>query len=188
MPGKQLEAFLDEFGAQYICLSHPPAYTAQQLAHHGHIAGDRVAKTVIIELDGKMAMLVMPATWRVHWDRLSQVLETDFVDLADEVEFQDRFPDCEVGAMPPFGHLFGMAVYCSEALARQPDIAFAAGSHEESIHMNTADFLRLVNPVVIEQGFIKPGSRKPAWLYPKRKQSPVAEPARHLESWELAGY
>lgn len=80
--------------------SDTPAYTAQQLAHHGRIAGDRVAKTVIIELDGKMAMLVMPATWRIHWERLSDVLETDFVELADEMEFKDRFPDCEVGPCP----------------------------------------------------------------------------------------
>ncbi|SFR81338.1 Ala-tRNA(Pro) deacylase [Marinobacter daqiaonensis] len=187
MPGRQLKAFLDKSGVDYLSMTHPPAYTAQQLAHHGHIAGDRVAKTVIIELDGKMAMLVMPATWRIHWDRLSHVLETDFVELADEMDFKDRFPDCEVGAMPPFGNLFDMAVYCSEALTRQPDIAFAAGSHEESIHMKTADFLQLVQPVVIEQGFIRPRSGRPAWL--KRKPATdIASSERQIESWELAGY
>lgn len=73
----------------------PPAFTAQQLAHHVKIAGDRVVKTVIIELDGKMAMLVMPATWRIRWDRLTHILDTDFVDLADEQEFQDRFPSAK---------------------------------------------------------------------------------------------
>src|SRR5690554_1366527 len=73
MPVKQLTEFLDEAGVEYMCLSHPPAFTAQQLAHHVKIAGDRVVKTVIIELDGKMAMLVMPATWRVRWDRLSRI-------------------------------------------------------------------------------------------------------------------
>ena len=187
MPGKQLKAFLDQSGADYIALSHPPAYTAQQLAHHGRIAGDRVAKTVIIELDGKMAMLVMPATWRIHWERLSDVLETDFVELADEMEFKDRFPDCEVGAMPPFGNLFDMPVYCSEALTRQPDIAFAAGSHEESVHMKTADFLALVNPVVIEKGFIRPGARKPAWMQ-RRQQAAPAPSEDQIEQWELAGY
>ena len=112
MPVQQLKEFLDEAGVEYMCLSHPPAYTAQELAHHVKIAGDRVVKTVIIELDGKMAMLVMPATWRIRWDRLSRILDTDFIDLADEQEFKDRFPDCEVGAMPPFGNLFGMTVYC----------------------------------------------------------------------------
>lgn len=176
MPVQQLKQFLDASGVEYMCLSHPPVYTAQQLAHHVQIAGDRVAKTVIIELDGKMAMLVMPATWRVRWDRLSEVLDTDFVQLADEQEFEDSFPDCEVGAMPPFGHLFGMSVYCSEALTNEPDIAFAAGTHTGSIHMKTHDFLQLVQPVVIQQGFIKPGSRKPAWLV-KRRPSTRLEPS-----------
>ncbi len=164
MPVQQLKQFLDKSGTEYMCLTHPPAFTAQELARHVQIAGDKVAKTVIIELDGKMAMLVMPATWRVRWERLSQVLDTDFVQLADEQEFEDSFPDCEVGAMPPFGNLFGMSVYCSEALSEQPEIAFAAGTHTESIHMKTRDFLQLVQPVVIQQGFIRPGGRKPAWL------------------------
>ncbi|MDX1456695.1 MAG: YbaK/EbsC family protein [Marinobacter sp.] len=171
MPVQQLKEFLDQANVEYMCLPHPPAYTAQELAHHVQIAGDRVVKTVIIELDGKMAMLVMPATWRIRWDRLSNVLDTDFVDLADEQEFQDRFPECEVGAMPPFGNLFDMSVYCCEALTSQPELAFAAGSHSESIHMKTADFLNLVHPVVIDQGFIKPGAQKPAWLRKGRKPS-----------------
>lgn len=155
-------------------LSPPPAFTAQELAHHVRIAGDRVVKTVIIELDGKMAMLVMPATWRIRWDRLSKILDTDFVDLADEQAFQDRFPpDCEVGAMPPFGNLFGMSVYCAEALTEQPELAFAAGSHSESIHMNTRDFLSLVQPMVINQA--SPGrapANRPGW-----SATPPAAPA-----------
>lgn len=186
MPTTQLKEFLDQSGVEYLCLTHPPAFTAQELAHHGHVPGDRVAKTVIIELDGKMAMLVMPATWRVHWDRLGQVLETDFLELADEMEFQDRFPDCEVGAMPPFGALFDMAVYCSEALTRQQDLVFAAGSHTESIHMATRDFLRLAHPTVIDKGFIRPGNQKPAWMTRgRRTDQDKLEPA---DSWELAGY
>ncbi len=170
MPAQQLKEFLDTAGVEYMCLPHPPAYTAQQLAHHVKIAGDRVVKTVIIELDGKMAMLVMPATWRIRWDRLSHILDTDFLDLADEQEFQDRFPDCEPGAMPPFGNLFGMSVYCAEVLTNQPELAFAAGSHTESIHMKTADFLDLVRPMIIPEGFTRPGARKPAWLLKKRKR------------------
>ncbi|PSF05142.1 deacylase [Marinobacter fuscus] len=185
MPAKQLKTFLDEAKVEYMRLTHPPAYTAQQLAHHVRIAGDRVVKTVVIELDGKMAMLVMPATWRVRWDRLSSVLDTDFVDLADEQEFQDRFPDCEVGAMPPFGSLFGMTVYCAEALTEQPELAFAAGSHSESIHMKTRDFLNLVQPVVLTQGFNRPGARKPAWLI---RTSRRTERRKETSSPSLAGY
>ena len=132
-------------------------------------------------------MLVMPATWRVRWDRLSRVLETDFVDLADEQAFQDRFPDCEVGAMPPFGNLFGMTVYCSEALSEQPELAFAAGSHTESIHMKTADFLNLVKPMVINAGFTRPGNQKPAWLARNRNRKP-ATLATDRQATGAAGY
>ncbi|WP_336365661.1 aminoacyl-tRNA deacylase [Marinobacter sp. C2H3] len=170
MPVQQLKEYLDAAGTDYLCLSHPPAFTAQQLAHHVQIAGDRVAKTVIIELDGKMAMVVMPATWRIRWDRLSRILESDFVDLADEQAFKDRFPACEVGAMPPFGNLFGMTVYCAEALTEQPELAFAAGSHTESVHMKMADYLALVQPMVLHQGFVRPGARKPSWLARGRRQ------------------
>ncbi|GGE51852.1 deacylase [Streptosporangium jomthongense] len=174
MPIQQLKEFLDEANVEYMCLTHPPAFTAQELAHHVKIAGDKVVKTVIIELDGKMAMLVMPATWRVRWESLSRILDTDFVDLADEQEFQDRFPNCEVGAMPPFGNLFGMTVYCAEPLTEQSELAFAAGSHTETVHMKTRDFLNLVQPMVLHRGFIKPGTQKPAWLLKDRRQ-PGAE-------------
>ncbi|WP_166257035.1 aminoacyl-tRNA deacylase [Marinobacter salicampi] len=184
MPVQQLKQFLDASGTEYLCLSHPPAFTAQELAQHIQVAGDQVAKTVIVELDGKMAMLVMPATWRVRWERLTQVLDTDFVQLADEQEFQDSFPDCEVGAMPPFGNLFGMSVYCCEALTNQPELAFAAGTHTESIHMKTRDFLQLVQPVVIQQGFIKPGGKKPAWLSRsnRRPRVDVVQPEARAKS------
>ncbi|HEA53383.1 hypothetical protein LCGC14_0722280 [marine sediment metagenome] len=164
MPVQQLKEFLEEANVEYMCLTHPPVFTARELARHVKIAGDNVVKTVIIELDGKMAMLVMPATWRVRWDSLSRILDTDFVDLADEQAFQDRFPDCEVGAMPPFGNLFNMTVYCAEPLTEQSELAFAAGSHTETLHMKTRDFLSLVQPVVLNRGFVKPGTRKPAWL------------------------
>lgn len=188
MPVQQLKEFLDSAGTEYMCLSHPPAFTAQELAHHVQIAGDQVIKTVIIELDGKMTMLVMPATWRIRWDRLTKVLDTDFVQLADEQEFKDRFPDCEVGAMPPFGSLFGMTVYCSEALTAQPELAFSAGTHTESIHMKTKDFLQLVQPMVISQGFIKPGAQKPAWLSKGRATDKLDVPQPDLQATELARF
>ncbi|MEH6562191.1 MAG: YbaK/EbsC family protein [Marinobacter sp.] len=170
MPIQQLKEFLDEANVEYMCLTHPPAFTAKELAHHVKIEGDKVVKTVIIELDGKMAMLVMPATWRVRWESLSRILDTDFVDLADEQTFQDRFPECEVGAMPPFGNLFGMTVYCAESLTEQPELAFAAGSHTETLHMKTRDFLNLVQPMVLNRGFNKPGTQKPAWLMKGSRQ------------------
>ncbi|PAU81811.1 deacylase [Halovibrio salipaludis] len=164
MPVQTLIEHLKAHGAEYRCLSHPPGFTAQSLAHHCNVPGDQVAKTVIIELDGRMAMLVMPASFRIRWDRMMEVLNTDFVELADEADFTDRFPDCEVGAMPPFGNLFGMTAYCSETLAEQPEITFAAGSHTEAMQIATRDYLALAQPVVISQGFLRPGARRPAWL------------------------
>jgi Ala-tRNA(Pro) deacylase len=178
MPVQQLKDFLESQGTNYACIDHPPAFTAQELAHHCKIKGDQVVKTVIIELDGAMTMLVLPATWRIRWDRLGKILDTDFVDLADEAEFKDCFPNCEVGAMPPFGNLYGMHVYCCETLTAQPELVFAAGNHSESIRMATADFLRLVNPILIGQGFNKPGQAKPAWLSGRTKAAVAQQEAR----------
>ncbi|XOZ32511.1 aminoacyl-tRNA deacylase [Halomonadaceae bacterium KBTZ08] len=164
MPVKTLIEHLNAHGAGYQCLSHPPGFTARSLAHHCNVPNDQVAKTVIIELDGRMAMLVMPASFRIRWDRIMEVLDTDFVALADEEDFTDRFPDCEVGAMPPFGNLFGMTTYCSETLAEQPEITFAAGSHTEAMQIRTRDYLDVAQPVVISRGFIRPGTQRPGWL------------------------
>ena len=164
MPIKILKDYLDRDSAAYRCLSHPPGFTAQSLAYHCQVPGDQVAKTVIIELDGRMAMLVMPASFRIRWDRMMDVLGTDFVELAEEEDFRDRFPDCDVGAMPPFGNLFNMPVYCSETLTQQPEITFAAGSHTEAMQIAMPDYLRLVQPVDIDQGFIRPSNRRPDWL------------------------
>lgn len=175
MPVQQLKEFLDAQDVRYTCIQHPPAFTAQELARHCDRDGDQVAKTVIIELDGSPAMLVLPATWRIRWDRLSNVLDTDFIDLADEAEFKDRFPHCEVGAMPPFGHLYGMHVYCCESLARQDELVFAAGQHTESISMAMEDYLRLANPVLIGQGFNRRGKVKPAWLAGRAKMKRTNE-------------
>jgi len=164
MPVHTLKDHLEKNNVTYRSLIHPPGFTAQSLAHHCEVPGDQVAKTVIIELDGRMAMLVMPASFRIRWDRMIDVLGTDFVELADEEDFRDRFPDCEVGAMPPFGNLFNMPVYCSETLTQQPEITFAAGSHTEAMQIAVSDYLHLVQPVEISQGFIRPGTQKPAWL------------------------
>ncbi len=171
MPVQTLIQHLEDHQVPYRCLSHPPGFTAQSLAHHCQVPGDQVAKTVIVELDGKMAMLVMPASFRIRWDRMMDVLDTDFVELADEDDFVDRFPECEVGAMPPFGNLFDMQVFCSETLTQQSEITFAAGSHTEAMQLAMKDYLALVHPIVISQGFIRPGTRKPAWLCGKSARS-----------------
>jgi Ala-tRNA(Pro) deacylase len=149
MPTKKLKAFLDENDVRYVTLKHSRAYTAQELAAKTHISGKEVAKTVIVKVDGKLAMMVLPASYRVDFKLLKQLFGTQQVTLATEAEFEYFFPDCEVGAMPPFGNLYDMEVYVAESLAEDYQIAFNNGSHTEMIKMSYEDFERLVQPIVI---------------------------------------
>ena len=164
MPVQQLKEFLDSQHVQYVSVQHSTAFTAPEIAHRAHIKGDQLAKTVIISMDGDLAMVVMSACHRIRWDRFCQAMGTDFVTLAVEEEFASRFPDCEIGAMPPFGNLFGMPVFIHDFLSRQPEIAFSAGSHSEIIKMNYQDYDDLVKPMVLSGGFVRPGTQKPAWM------------------------
>jgi len=143
---KQLVDFLDSNKAKYIVISHSPAFTAQDVAQSAHIPGKEVAKTVIVWMDGTMAMSVLPASQMVDFNLLKEVTGAKNVELATESEFKDRFPDCEVGAMPPFGNLFNMRVFAASSLAEDKEIAFNAGSHRELLKMAYADFERLVKP------------------------------------------
>lgn len=143
---KQLVDFLDSNKAKYIVISHSPAFTAQDVAQSAHIPGKEVAKTVIVWMDGTMAMSVLPASQMVDFNLLKEVTGAKNVELATESEFKDRFPDCEVGAMPPFGNLFNMRVFAASSLAEDKEIAFNAGSHREVLKMAYADFERLVKP------------------------------------------
>lgn len=150
MPVKILKQFLDSNHVKYMSVVHSPAYTAQEVAQSLHMSGRAMAKVVIVELDGDLAMAVLPATRKIVSQDLRDITGCDNVRLASEMEFKSRFPDCEVGAMPPFGNLYGMEVYASEELARNKEIAFNAGSHVEVIRMAYADFERLVEPKVLE--------------------------------------
>jgi len=149
MPVKKLKEFLDTNKVKYVTISHSAAYTAQQIAASAHIPGREVAKTVMVKLDGQMAMAVLPASYQVDFKRLREVSGATEVKLATEGEFRDKFPECEVGAMPPFGNLYGMRVYATESLMEDEEIAFNAGSHTELIRLSTDDFKRLVQPEVV---------------------------------------
>ena len=146
MPVKRLKQFLDENNVKYVTITHSPAFTAQEIAACAHIPGRDVAKTVMVELDGKMAMAVVAASRKVDLDRLQDVSGSAKVDLAGERAFRDMFPECEIGAMPPFGNLYGMDVYVSRRLAEDDEIAFNAGSHTELVRLAYKDFQRLVHP------------------------------------------
>lgn len=149
MPSRRLKEYLDKNEIKYVSIQHSPAYTSQEIAAQAHIPGKILAKTVIVKIEGKMAMVVLPATRKVIVQELRQALEAEKVTLATEAEFKELFPDCELGAMPPFGNLYNMEVYVSPELANNEQIAFNAGTHSELIRMNYKDFERLVQPKVI---------------------------------------
>lgn len=148
MPVKKLKEFLDQNKIKYIAIAHSPAYTAQEIAASAHIPGREVAKTVMVKMDGKMSMAVLPASFQVDLERLAEVAGAKKAELASEEEFKGLFPECEPGAMPPFGNLYGMEVYATESLAEDEEIAFNAGSHTELLKLAYADFERLVKPTV----------------------------------------
>ncbi len=149
MPVRRLKEYLDSQQIKYVTISHSPAFTAQQIAATAHVPGKELAKTVMVLVDGEMAMAVLPASLRVDLDHLQEMIGAKRVELADERSFRDMFPECEVGAMPPFGNLYGMDVYVADSLAEDEEIAFNAGSHTELIRMAYADFERLVKPRVL---------------------------------------
>ncbi len=150
MPVKKLKDYLDSNGVKYVTISHSTAYTAQQIAATAHIPGKEMAKTVMIKIKGKMAMAVLPASYKVNFGVLQDLVGTDKVELATEREFKDLFPECEIGAMPPFGNLYGMDVFVAESLLEDKEIAFNAGSHTELIRLSMHDFARLVEPKVLK--------------------------------------
>ena len=153
MPAKRLKQFLDANGAAYTTIDHSPAYTAQEIAHVSHISGNDIAKTVIAKVDDEMVMVVLPASDMVVLDFLEDAMGYKNVRLATEAEFRDRFPECELGAMPPFGNLFGMEVFVSERLSLENEIAFNAGTHTELIMMSYYDFDQLVKPRVVRLSY-----------------------------------
>lgn len=148
MPVRKLREFLDSQQVKYVAINHSPAYTAQEIAASAHVRGKDLAKTVMVTLDGRMAMAVLPASRKVGFDLLRDASGTENAQLASEQAFRDMFPGCEVGAMPPFGNLYGMDVYVSKVLSEDAEIAFNAGSHTELIRMAYKDFENLVKPKV----------------------------------------
>ena len=153
MPSQKLKDFLDTNNTKYLTIKHSPAYTAQEIAATAHIKGKELAKTVLVKVKGKVAMLVLPASYKINFDELKNALGTNDIRLANEVEFKDKFPGCEVGAMPPFGNLYNMDVFVAQSLAEDEKIAFNAGTHTELIKMSFSDFERLVKPVRLKFSF-----------------------------------
>lgn len=148
MIAKKLKDFLDSYEVKYVTVSHSPAYTAHEVAESAHVPEHEMAKTVVVNIKGELALAVLPASYHIDFHRLMESLRTSDMYLATESEFKERFPDCELGAMPPFGNLYGMKTYVSQSLAEQKQITFNAGDHSQAITMEYADYERLVIPVV----------------------------------------
>lgn len=150
MPLNKLKEFLDSHHIRYTAINHAPAYTAQEVAQSAHIPGQEMIKSVILKIDGNMKMIVLPATEKVDFELIRNLTHAHKVELASEYEFNSRFPDCELGAMPPFGNLFGMDVLMADSLNKLDEMAFNAGTHTEILKSHIKDFVKYVKPQMVE--------------------------------------
>lgn len=145
---KRLKDYLEKNQVSFEVGYHQRVYTAQEIAAAEHVRGKELAKVVMVKADGKMVMLVLPASFRVDMEKLKGILKSKKVEKAKEEEFQDLFADCEVGAMPPFGNLYDLDVWVDQVLTEDKEIVFNAGSHVETLKIKYSDYARLVNPKV----------------------------------------
>ena len=141
--------FLDNQAAEYEILHHRPVFTAQQMAAEEHVSGMNVAKPVVVKVDGEPFMCVLPACCKVDLDLLKRQMNAKQVELADEADMAKLFPDCELGAEPPFGDLYGLKTLMDSTLETDEFIVFQGGTHQEAINMKLAEFKRLAQPQIV---------------------------------------
>lgn len=151
MISRKVVEYLHSHHVPFSARQHPPAYSAQEIAEKAHISGRRVVKTVVVKLDGKLALCVIPATERVNFSILRQVTGAHTAELAEEEEFVDIFPSCEPGTTPPFGELFGLPVYVSDSLEQDHPLACSSGDASELLVLSWQDFVRLEHPIVLTE-------------------------------------
>ena len=145
-----IRKYLEKNHVSWLRKNHPRAITAQEVAQMDHVPGREVVKTVVLQADDRLIMAVLPADRWVRMDKLAEVLGCRRLALASESEFARKFPGCERGAMPPFGLLYGLPVFCDRSLARQPEIEFNGGTHTEIIRMRFSEFDVLERPVILD--------------------------------------
>jgi len=149
MPGTlSIHEFLRSAQVPYTVVPHRPAFTAQEEAAATHVPGRDWAKVVVCFVDGEPIEAVVPAPFVIDLQRLLELSGGTEIRMATESELKDLFPECETGAMPPFGPLYGQAVFVDATLACEPRIVFNAGTHTEAIAMRWVDFVRSVRPIV----------------------------------------
>lgn len=146
---RRLEELLDEHDVEYEILHHREDIRARTTAADTHTSPQEFAKTVVLWVDGGYALAVLPATHFVAESRLARSIGADEVRLASEFEMQGLLPDCELGAAPPFGGLYGLSTYASPVLARDERITFNAGTHRDAVRMAWKDYERLAQPEVV---------------------------------------
>jgi Ala-tRNA(Pro) deacylase len=147
-----LQSLLDDLGVNYRVSHHPTAYTAQMLAEIEHVPGRKVIKPVVVQADGEFVMCALPACYRVDLDELKQQLQASVVRLVDEPKLTELFPDCEVGAEPPIGRMYGMTTLMDESLVADDRVTFQAGTHEDAVTMSLAEYRRVAQPEIAHFG------------------------------------
>jgi len=157
MPATKVHTLLEEHGVSFETHEHPRAVSAQRVAAAEHVSGWEVAKPVLLSVGDKLAMVVVPAAVQVDLDKVSRVFGGNPVRLATEAEFAAAFPDCELGAEPPFGNLYDVPVFLDERLRARSEMVCRDGSHTESITLAVADYVRVVQPEIADLGRDAPG-------------------------------
>jgi len=145
---RRIREYLDSQNISHEWLSHPEAFTAQEVAHSLHVSGKRLAKTVVLDAEGRLVMAVLPASHRLNLPELKAVLEVKRLEMLPESELTRLFPDCELGAIPPFGNLYGIEVWVDRAVAEAEEIVFTAGTHVDAVRMKYSDYADLAKPHV----------------------------------------
>lgn len=156
---ERLKQFLGEKNIRFETITHPEAFTAQEVAHAIHKTGKVLAKTVVVEADGKIMMTVVPAHHKVDLGAVKKVLGAKDVHLVPETKLRELFPECDLGAMPPIGPLYSLPVVVSKALAEKPEIIFNACTHTDCLMVKYADYEKVVHPHVAEISDIPPEAR-----------------------------
>lgn len=147
-----LQSLLDDLGVNYRVSHHPTAYTAQMLAEIEHVPGRKVIKPVIVQADGEFVMCALPACYRVDLGELKNQLQAGDVKLVDEPKLTELFPDCELGAAPPIGRLYGMTTLMDESLVADDRVTFQAGTHCDAVTMSLAEYRRVAQPEIAHFG------------------------------------
>ena len=147
-----LQSLLDDMGVRYRVSHHPTVYTAQMLAEAEHVPGRKVIKPVVIQADGEFVMCALPASYRVDLGELKDQLQANEVKLVEEQQLTELFPDCELGAAPPIGRMYGMTTLMDESLVADDRVTFQAGTHEDAVTMSLAEYRRVAQPEIAHFG------------------------------------